>query len=400
MKKEKIELLGLLFCVSVVLFILYGFTGNWPWEPNLYNSYTLQALSWLEGRLDLGQNYTYLELAVYKGKYFVSFPPFPSYVMLPLAMVFGIETPDGILAFIVALIGAAYAWKLFVEVCKSQKNAFFWSLFLVTGTNVLFVTTNGWVWFLAQNMCFTLSLMALYYGKKGRGGISLFLWACSVGCRPLQVIYLPVLLYIIYEKVKEEYPRENFLQILRRKYKWSFPTLGIAISYMALNYARFGSILEFGHNYLPEFTEAEHGQFHLHYILTNLMHLLRLPKLSDTGKVLFYEFNGTAFWLVSPIFISYGIYYIWNLFRKKTGYKLGRNQILPLFVIVHLVCIMAHKTMGGWHFGNRYTNDALPYVFFGLAGLVPNEDKTLKFQYGLFLLGILINVVGTIQIYG
>ena len=45
----------------------------------------LQAQSWLEGRLDLGKDYPYLELAVFGGKYYVSFPPFPSYIMFPFA---------------------------------------------------------------------------------------------------------------------------------------------------------------------------------------------------------------------------------------------------------------------------------------------------------------------------
>lgn len=41
-----------------------------------WDSYTLQALSWREGRADLGRNYSYLEIAEYQGKFYVSFPPF------------------------------------------------------------------------------------------------------------------------------------------------------------------------------------------------------------------------------------------------------------------------------------------------------------------------------------
>ena len=62
------------FAVFAVLCI---FTGKYPWDSNPFNSFTLQACSWLKGRLDLGENYPWLELAIYEGKYYVSFPPFP-----------------------------------------------------------------------------------------------------------------------------------------------------------------------------------------------------------------------------------------------------------------------------------------------------------------------------------
>ena len=43
----------------------------------------------------------------------------------------------------------------------------------------------------------------------------------------------------------------------------------------AYNFARFGSVTEFGHNYLPEFVRAENGQFSLTYLVPNLLQLLR-----------------------------------------------------------------------------------------------------------------------------
>jgi hypothetical protein len=73
--------------------VIAAFTGQWPWQSNPYNSYALQTDSWLKGRLDLGQDYPWLELAIYQGKYFVSFPPFPSlfftsaYIQTPIMVI-------------------------------------------------------------------------------------------------------------------------------------------------------------------------------------------------------------------------------------------------------------------------------------------------------------------------
>ena len=71
MKKIKLKLprdlrLCLIACGAFLaaLVPLMAFTGNLPWQSNSYNSYTLQALAWLNGRLDIadGPDRTWLEL--------------------------------------------------------------------------------------------------------------------------------------------------------------------------------------------------------------------------------------------------------------------------------------------------------------------------------------------------
>lgn len=51
----------------IVLWTSASFTGHWITEENPYRSYTLQACAWLDGRLDLGTDYPWLELAIMKG---------------------------------------------------------------------------------------------------------------------------------------------------------------------------------------------------------------------------------------------------------------------------------------------------------------------------------------------
>ena len=109
----------LLFSLFAVVLLVHMFTGQWINTPNTYNSFALQAKSWLEGRLDLGENYSYLEIAEYNGKYFISFPPFVSYVLLPFAIIFGERTPDNLIAVICYLVAAVYAVKLFRKIRDS-----------------------------------------------------------------------------------------------------------------------------------------------------------------------------------------------------------------------------------------------------------------------------------------
>lgn len=389
------DMLCVLLCILCVYGVVWAFTGMWPWTSNPYNSYSLQASRWLSGHLDLGQNYSHLELAQYHGRYFVSFPPFPSFVMLPFILLFGTQTPDGWIALIISIIGAFYTMKLLARFGQTGTRAIFWTLFLICGSNLLFVSVNGWVWFIAQNLCFTLTMMALYYAICGKGGFSLAFWACSVGCRPFQVIYLPILLYLLYRSEKERFPDRNVWQILRINWYICIAPCVIALIYMVLNYARFGSITEFGHNYLPEFQQAPLGQFHLSYIKENFPLLWKLPR-AEEHIVQFPKFNGTAFYLVSPIFISYAVYFIYAAVKKRLSWK---DAVIPCLILIQFLFITAHKTMGGYHFGNRYTNYALPMLFIALLFLMPEKDKLEKYQYPLCILGLAINIAGTIAVY-
>lgn len=54
--------LAIPLCIAIFLWIIGAFTGMWPGDSNSYNSFALQADSWLNGRLDLGMDYDGLNL--------------------------------------------------------------------------------------------------------------------------------------------------------------------------------------------------------------------------------------------------------------------------------------------------------------------------------------------------
>ena len=392
---DYINILVLCLCVTAVFFVAWTFTGQWPWKSQAYNSYILQAQSWLEGRLDLGRDYPYLELAIFNNKYYVSFPPFPSYVMLPFLLI-GWNSCDSMIAFAVSLLGAVYAFNILKHFDIESKTAIFFTLLLTVGSNWLMTAQNAWVWFIAQNMAFTLSLMAIYYALKNKIGLSLAFWACAVGCRPFQILYLPALLYLIYNAHKAVNPEDKIIDIIKKRYLALVPMAVIALSYMILNSARFGNITEFGHNYLPEFTNSELGQFNLSYIKENIGSVFRLPSVNSSGIWEYPQFNGMCIFLISPIVISYIVYTVKAFaLKQETDKKL--IFIIIVIVILEILCITSHKTMGGSHFGNRYMNDILPAILLGTALLKPSsENKYFNFNYILFLIGITLNIVGTV----
>lgn len=400
-RNDWLYILFTILCITGVYFIIWSFTGQWPWKSQFYNSYVLEAVSWTQGRLDVDTNYAqafggWLELAVYEGKCYVSFPLFPAYVMFPFALLFGEATPDGMIAFFVSLLGAVYTYKLVREFNKSELSSMFWTLFMILGTNLLFTSVNAWVWFIAQSMNYTLLVMSLYFAKTKRGSISLALWACAVGCRPFSVLYIGLILYLLYINLKDK--NTSLFSLILKHWKWYIAPVLIAVSYMALNFARFDNPLEFGHNYLPEFTESQNGQFHISYVAENFKNLFRFPALKEDSTFDYPLFNGMNIFFISPIFVSYAVYTIICLIKKETVDKITMLTVF-LTLAIELFCITSHKTMGGSQFGNRYVNDVLPLVLFGTMLSAPKSEKGEFLMTPLFMIGFTLNVIGTVLYY-
>ena len=332
-------------------------------------------------------------MAIYEGKYYVSFPSFPSYVLLPLAAIWGEAAKDSVVAWAVTLLGVGYAVRLY-ELIRRDGKEDFWVLFLYLGTGYLFISMNSYVWIFAQTLCFTLSLMAIVHAIQGQGGWSLGCWAAAVGCRPMAVLYLPVLFWLLW---KTEEPGRDIVAWVRRRWYWAIAPCALAFSYMALNWARFGNPIEFGHNYLPEFVQAEHGQFSLHYVWKNLMLLLRLPGWhADSQTAWFYTGDTMAFWMVNPMYISVIAAFVSAMRRREFR---GMSWMLMGLFLAHVFIICAHKTLGAWQFGNRYMVDTMPWLFCGLLLWLPRGEGCVRWHVPLFVWGAALNLIGTAATY-
>lgn len=390
-------------CLMAVLFVFSAFTGKWVWAENPYNSFALQAQSWLDGKLYLenGVDYPWLELAIYEGEYYVSFPPFPSYVLLPFALFKGADTPDGYISLFFSIVGIIYAYKLGKALLgdKKRETAFLLALITYIGSNTMFFIATSGVWFFAQNLSFTFSILALYYAVKGMPGWSLAYWACAVGCRPFQILFLPTIILLLIRNWKEK--EEDFTLVKKIKNQWykGIPCAVIALSYCILNYMRFGSIIEFGHNYLPEFTREENGQFSFAYFANNFRNMFRLPVSAEGSEALnFFNCDGVAFWLVNPIFVLLIITIIYRIVKVR-----DRDTFICLLILVtacvHILILCMHRTLGGWHFGNRYTCDAIPLVLTGILLSIPKDKRFLPVPKLVFVFGFALNLVGTVASY-
>ena len=392
----------IILCAMAVYSLIYAFSGSFsPTAPNHYNSFSRQAVAWLSGRLSLPENVSWLELAIFEGNYYVSFTPFPSIVMLPFTLIFGIETPDHMIALGAALISLVYAYKLGFKLLGSKQYAVLFSLFLILGTNYLHVALWGAVWYIAQNLAFLLTLISFYYAvtdNKNHSYISLFALCAAMGCRPFNILYLPIILFLIYRR-----EAKTFLGYVKKIFVYAIPAIVLGVFYMWLNYARFGNVFDFGHNYLPEFVNDPNGQFYIGRVPDNLKRIF--TNLEFVGFPLF---RGFALWLASPIVVSYFAYLLIYIYRSARKIPMISEEndhtrliVFTLFFLtmIHIFAFSFHRTLGEHQFGSRYTVDILPAFYFSLLLLLRKIPlhNSIYLNIVPMIFGLLLNFHGTVQ---
>ena len=182
------------------------------------------------------------------------------------------------------------------------------------------------------------------------------------------------------------------LKTALRQWKAFLIPLGVAAAYMWYNYARFGSVLEFGHNYLPEFTEAENGQFHLSYIFANLKNIFLRPIAFGEGLSLEYPvFDGFLFYVANPFFLLLFGQIVSDARHRQMD---AMRYVLLAAMLLNLLLLCWHKTFGGWQFGARYTCDLLPLALAYLC--LAKRQSLCRWERFAAWFGILLNVYGAL----
>ncbi len=362
-----------LLIACVLLFALTNLLqATEPLKPSVYNTYTIQAMQWRQGKIALDHDYPHLELAIYQGNYYVSFPPVPTIPIYVLTFIFGEKVPDALLVQIYAALACLLAYGALKDRIKYPAITAF---LLCFGCCLLPILQNGAVWYQAEVLAFLLTIAAIERMGKGKITISLFLYALSVGCRPFNALYGPLLLYWGF--------KQGGLRRLVPGVIWG---LCAAAAYGAYNYVRFLNVLEFGHNYLPEFSTQGGVQFALDHIGKNAATFIYgLPFYQTRGGLEVAKF-GFSLFLANPVLLCFCLWFIWDIIKKRM--TLYKAAIFSAFVL-HTLLLLAHRTCGGFQFGARYFVDCVPYAL-----LYMNEQEPFKLSYGLLAMGLIFNLYG------
>ncbi|MDR1600116.1 MAG: hypothetical protein LBS11_09675 [Oscillospiraceae bacterium] len=363
-----------------------------------YDSYALQAQAWRSGMTHLPDNLPHLELAVFNGEYYVSFPPVPTLPIWALQWVMPDGAPSGLLTVVYLLLCYPVAYCIGRRHVSALASATLASLALVGGSfldvGVSGGGFSGGVWYQAQALGLLLTLCA-FHGVPGPGKARRFFgWlaiALAVGCRPFQGIYIP---FLVWARRQADPPDDRdavvwFAQDVLPY--WIAPAMA-AGAMGWYNWVRFGSPLEFGHNYLPEFTRAGQTQFALRHIPVNLFRILRPPFVDYP-----YDAPGAPF----PLTLGFAVYFTQPMLADASTSLIRRDpdtgdRLLLGALVIHLALLLSHRTFGGWQYGARYICDMLP----GLLVLRLRSRREPGLPERVFLLVLAgFNLAGTVAFH-
>ena len=384
-------------CVLLLIVALYAAlcaTSGVDPAAYIYKTYLLQAQAWLRGEICLDQNYEYLELAVYQGRYYVSFPPVPSIPMVLYALIWGDDVPGGLFQKLYVAIACLVVLSELQRTRRMRPgDCAAWAIFLCFASAMLPISLLGGVWYEAQILAFLFSVSAIATMRRGRCTLSCLLYALSVGCRPFTVVLGPVLLMLHIENMCAR--GASFRRGIVRLLPGLAVGLLVAAAYGAYNYARFGNPFEFGHNYLPEFTRSDHGQLSLAYVGQNWKTLFFGAPFTTDGATLCLNQFGFSMFISCPILLCNLVWLAKDLIRRRMT---PAKWTLLLMGALNTFLLLMHRTLGGHQFGARYALELVPLCFAWLL-LSPDRKKLTRWESVLMSFGMLFNFLGACLVH-
>ena len=144
--------------LAVITYVVYFLTTEG--EPTHFNNFVLLADAFLNGRLHLNDNLSWIELANFEGKYFIVPPPVPAILILPVVAIWGLETNQTLLSYFFASINVSLAFLVARCVSKSLKVQIWSAVMFGFGTIHWWVGAHGGVWMFSH----VISTMFLFIG--------------------------------------------------------------------------------------------------------------------------------------------------------------------------------------------------------------------------------------------
>ncbi len=359
-------------------------------EHTPYNHYALLADCWLHGRLEMeGPPPPYAQnndFALYKDRWYVSFPPFPAVWLLPWVKIAGRvdHVRDGQAFLWLAGVGPAVLWLALEKLRRTNKSdrseaanlALAWAF--AFGSVYWFTAVQGTVWFAAHVVAVALAAsFVLVSIDADRPMVAGMLLGLAFLTRPpmllMGILFLGEAVRMSVGGVFPE-ARGGWLSHgweTLRAIRWPVlakklglfvvPLAALLVVYLWYNRARFDHPFATGHEYLTVAWRArieKWGLFSYHYLARNLgVMLTSLPWVSKNPWSMQINAHGLALWLTTPM-------YLWLLWPRKRGYQ---YFIYAASAIAVAIPDLLYQNTGWMQFGYRFSNDFAVLLFMLLA---------------------------------
>ncbi len=329
-------------------------------------------------------------------KYYVSFPPFPAILMMPLYLLFGLNASDTLLTVLMAVLNGFLFWEFLQYLHKKNfyqrsANDDLWLLAMFSlSTAHLWCSVLGKVWFTALVVGVTCHFLFLRFAfgmyHPLLAGLAL---GCAFSTRTTLVISALFFYAQIFWPLHDEFDRK---ERIKRAILFSIAPLMIGILLLIFNEARFENPFEFGHSYLFGGNLQrirDYGLFHPIFFQKNFIAaFLLLPKIVLYSPFLLISYHGMAIQFSSPALC-------WVLFQKVQNQWINRFQaILLVNALLAMILILLYQNTGWIQYSFRFILDLLPLLVLSIA--CTNRPVNLWFKMAV-IWGIIINLFGAIS---
>ena len=199
-----------------------------------YDNYVLLAQALLHGHAWIDWPGSYIDALAYHGQYYVIEGPMPAFLLLPLVAIFGTFNQTA-LAIVLGAIAVGAAYELGERFGVPRATNIWICAFFLAGTDLLWCTMLGDVWFIAHasSVCFTMLALVELAGAK-RGWLVALWAACAIFSRFDLVLVLPVYAYLLGDRER----LRGFGSVL----------VPVALLWVGYNLARWGTWYDIGYS--------------------------------------------------------------------------------------------------------------------------------------------------------
>jgi hypothetical protein len=358
------------------------------------------------------------ELVPFGGKYYSVFPLGAVLVNVPVAVMHELhllkgDWPARGLAAAVAGGCVYFFYQLSRIVAITRPRRVLLALFPIFATWTWCNLGFAGAWQMALGFCILGQAGALYYTLVSPRPLLAGLWfAVAFGNRTELVVTLPAYLYLWLSRPGETIadsppaaPRSLWQRFEAWHARWInvraliawpkgrqvalflvVPAL-LLLATAAYNYARFGSVMDFGYARIPGVMNEpwyRNGLFSLTAIRGNV-HEMLFRSMIEIPKFPYYQPHafGCSIFFACP--------FLFLLFRDGGKYR----AVCWLTIAVLTFILWCHGNAGGWQFSYRYAMILLPWMFVLIAGNGPRRLSVM--ETALFLFSVFINGMATYQ---
>lgn len=165
-------------------------------QPTPHDSYVLFAQALLHGHLWINWPGPAIDAVLFNGRRYIVNDPLPGLMLLPVVAAFG-EGNQTMLDALLCGVATGAAWELCVRLGCTVKSSAWLTAFMFAGTQLLWCSVYGDVWFVAQTSCVAFILLSLCeLTGKNRPWLVVLLYCAAIASRFTVVMALPVVAWL------------------------------------------------------------------------------------------------------------------------------------------------------------------------------------------------------------